>query len=60
VRVAYGFENGRARAYKGIVGYTKVVYPLAPRALKALPSMPYMKDIRKAVKRIEETRSWKK
>lgn len=62
LRVAYGLGNGRASrlAYKGIVGYTKVVYPLVPRALKTLPSRLYMKDMRKAVKRVEETGSWGK
>lgn len=62
LRREYGFTKGKVRrgAYKAVVGYTKVVYPLVPRALKTLPSRLYMKDMRKAVKRVEETGSWKK
>jgi uncharacterized protein (DUF2236 family) len=62
LRREYGFTNGRVRtgAYKAVVGYTKVVYPLVPRGLKALPSRLYMKDMSAAVKRVEETGSWEK
>lgn len=62
LRRTYGFTNGRVRrgAYKAVVGYTKVVHPLVPRGLKTLPSRLYIKDMRKVVKRLEETGSWEK
>jgi len=52
-----GFKLGM---YHFTAGYLAVVYPHLPRRLKTLPSKMYMKDMRKAVKRIEETGSWSK
>ncbi|KAI4597222.1 hypothetical protein KJ359_004735 [Pestalotiopsis sp. 9143b] len=46
--------------YHFIVGYTALVYPHLPRSLKQLPSKMYIKDMKKAVKRIEETGTWYK
>jgi uncharacterized protein (DUF2236 family) len=47
-------------AYHFVVGYTALVYPHLPKSLKQLPSKMYMKDMKKAVKRIEETGTWYK
>jgi uncharacterized protein (DUF2236 family) len=44
--------------YHFVVGYTSLVYPYLPKKLKQLPSKMYMKDLKKAVKRIEETGTW--
>lgn len=46
--------------YHFIVGYTALVYPHLPRSWKQIPSKLYMKDMRKAVKRIEDTGTWSK
>ncbi|ETS75114.1 hypothetical protein PFICI_13598 [Pestalotiopsis fici W106-1] len=46
--------------YHFVVGYTALVYPHLPKSLKQLPSKMYMKDMKKAVKRIEETGTWYK
>ncbi|KAI1871130.1 hypothetical protein JX265_006170 [Neoarthrinium moseri] len=44
--------------YHFVVGYTALVYPHLPRSLRQLPSKLYMKDMKKAVQRIEETGTW--
>jgi hypothetical protein len=44
--------------YHFIVAYVAAVYPHMPRKLKQAPSRFYMKDMKKAVKRIEETGEW--
>lgn len=51
------FKRG---SYHFIVGYVAIVYPHVPRRLKTMQSRYYMKDLKKAVKQIEETGSWGK
>jgi len=43
-----------------IVGYVALVYPHLPKKLRTYPSRFYMKDMKKAVKRVQETGSWRK
>jgi uncharacterized protein (DUF2236 family) len=58
----YGFKETpfKIGMYHLIVGYTAMVYPHLPRRLKSWPGRYYMKDLKKAVKRIQETGSWEK
>jgi uncharacterized protein (DUF2236 family) len=44
--------------YHFIVGYTAVMWPLIPAKLRHMTSNAYMKDMKQAVKRIEETGRW--
>ncbi|KAH8682053.1 hypothetical protein BX600DRAFT_505677 [Xylariales sp. PMI_506] len=46
--------------YHFVVGNTALVYPYLPKSLKTYPSKMYIKDMKKAVKRIEETGTWYK
>ncbi|KAI1814567.1 hypothetical protein GGS20DRAFT_403689 [Poronia punctata] len=43
-----------------IVGYVALVYPYLPKRLRTYPSRWYMKDMKKAVKRVQETGTWSK
>ncbi|KAI8631710.1 hypothetical protein F5Y19DRAFT_402474 [Xylariaceae sp. FL1651] len=43
-----------------VVGSVALVYPHLPMKLRTYPSRLYMKDMKKAVKKIEETGSWYK
>lgn len=47
-------------AYHFVVGYVALTYPHFPKKLKTMPSRYYMKDMKKALKTIEETGSWSK
>ncbi|KAI0019862.1 hypothetical protein F4780DRAFT_397531 [Xylariomycetidae sp. FL0641] len=44
--------------YHFVVGYTALLYPRLPKRVRTYPSRMYMKDLKKAVKQIEETGSW--
>ncbi|KAH7029577.1 uncharacterized protein B0I36DRAFT_375033 [Microdochium trichocladiopsis] len=44
--------------FRTFVTSTAFVYPMIPRAIKSIPAKWYIKDMKKAVKRIEETGSW--
>lgn len=44
--------------FHSVVAGTALVYPYLPRRVKEIPSRMYVKDMKKAVKRIEETGSW--
>lgn len=46
--------------YHFIVGYIALTYPHLPRKIKTFPSKYYMKDLRQALKRIEQTGTWVK
>jgi uncharacterized protein (DUF2236 family) len=44
--------------YHFVVGYIALIYPHLPNKLRRMPSRYYLKDMKKAVKRIEETGTW--
>jgi uncharacterized protein (DUF2236 family) len=58
----YGLKTSpfRTGMFHIVVGYTSLVYPLVPRPLRELPYTMYMKDMKKAVKHIQDTGSWDK
>lgn len=58
----YGLKTGGLRLpmYHFLVGYVALVYPRLPWKVRRFPSKMYMKDMRKAVKRVEETGTWKR
>ncbi|KXJ90440.1 hypothetical protein Micbo1qcDRAFT_120274 [Microdochium bolleyi] len=41
-----------------VVAWTALLYPKLPQSLKQVPTKWYIKDMKKAVKRIEETGTW--
>jgi hypothetical protein len=49
----------RRGMYHVFVGWTAMVYPHVPRRLKTTTSRMYIKDLKKAVRQIEETGTWK-
>lgn len=49
----------RRGLYYYFVGWTAITYPLIPRRLQMATSKMYMKDLKKAVKQIEKTGTWK-
>jgi uncharacterized protein (DUF2236 family) len=49
----------RRGLYNFVVGWTAMTYPYMPKRLKTATSKMYMKDLKKAVKQIEKTGSWK-
>ncbi|CAH0019805.1 unnamed protein product [Clonostachys rhizophaga] len=44
--------------YHFVVGNTALIWPFLPKVIKQGPSRYYLSDMRKSVKRIEETGSW--
>jgi len=56
----YGFEITPLNTcmYHFLVGYIAFWYPKLPRAIREYPSRYYIKDMKKAVQRIEETGTW--
>jgi uncharacterized protein (DUF2236 family) len=45
--------------FHGIVGHVAFWYPNIPKKLRSAPSKYYMKDMKKAVQRIEKTGNWR-
>lgn len=59
-RREYGFKITplRTAMFHKFVAYTALVYPHLPVKVRTWPSRFYMRDMRKAVKRIEESGNW--
>lgn len=49
------FERGM---YKALTGYVRLTYPLVPKRLRQREHKVGMKDLRTAVKRIQDTGTW--
>ena len=62
LRVGYGLPSTEARngAYKVVKVYVGTVYPLAPQPVRTYPHKYGMKDMRKAVRRIQSSGTWDK
>jgi uncharacterized protein (DUF2236 family) len=52
IRDAYGLKTSKTRRgmYKFVMGTTKVVYPVMPKAVRTFPMNYYLKDMRKRMK----------
>lgn len=59
-RAEYGFKISplRTALFHKVVAYTALVYPHLPHRWRTWPSRFYMRDMKKAVMRIEESGSW--
>lgn len=59
-RSEYGFKISplKTAMYHKVVAYTALIYPNLPKKIRTAPSRFYMKDMKKAVERIEATGSW--
>jgi uncharacterized protein (DUF2236 family) len=58
----YGLKTTpfKTAMYHYIVGYVAITYPHVPKRLKTLPSRYYTKDLKKALKQIEQRGTWVK
>lgn len=56
----YGFKTSSTRLamYHFTAGYLALVYPMVPKRIKSYPSRYYRKDLKKAVKQIQEKGTW--